>query len=249
MGFLQDVAHWFNDPAHWKGTNGIPNRLLEHLQYSIVAIVAAVILAMPLAVWLGHTRRYGTLAVSVSNLGRAVPSFAVLVIGTQMLGLLEYPVIGSVTTFIALVLLAYPPLFTNSYVGVAEVDDDVRDSARGMGLSELQILRRVEIPMASPLLMAGLRTASLQVVATATIAAFVGAGGLGRYIIDGRAVFDNTEIFAGAVLVALLSLVTELVLSGCQRLVTPRGLRSELATAKGAAVTQLPTTSNVKVNA
>jgi osmoprotectant transport system permease protein len=163
----------------------------------------------------------------VSNVGRAIPSFAILVIGTQQLGLLEYPVIGSFTTFIALVALAVPPLVTNAYVAVAEVPDDLRDAAVGMGMSERQVLRRVELPLAAPLLMAGVRTAAVQVVATATIAAFVGADGLGRFIIDGRSVNDQAEIFAGALLVALLSLVTEAGLGVVQTLVTPRALRHD----------------------
>jgi osmoprotectant transport system permease protein len=236
VSFLQDVAHWFNDPAHWRGTNGIPNRLVEHIQYSLVAVVAAIILAVPVSVWLGHKRRFGTVAVNVSNVGRAIPSFAILVLGTQQFGLLEFPIMGSFTTFVALVALAVPPLVTNSYVAVAEVPDEVRDAARGMGMGEREILRRVELPMAVPLLMAGVRTASVQVVATATIAAFVGAGGLGRFIIDGRAIFDNTEIFAGAALVAALSLCTELALGGTQRWLTPRGLKADLVSARAAAV-------------
>jgi osmoprotectant transport system permease protein len=236
VSFLQDVAHWFNDPAHWRGTNGIPNRLVEHIQYSLVAVVAAIILAVPVSVWLGHKRRFGTVAVNVSNVGRAIPSFAILVLGTQQFGLLEFPIMGSFTTFVALVALAVPPLVTNSYVAVAEVPDEVRDAARGMGMGEREILRRVELPMAVPLLMAGVRTASVQVVATATIAAFVGAGGLGRFIIDGRAIFDNTEIFAGAALVAALSLFTELALGGAQRWLTPRGLKADLVSARAAAV-------------
>jgi osmoprotectant transport system permease protein len=236
MNFLRDVSHWFNDPAHWKGERGIPNRLFEHVQYSGVAIAVAVLLAVPLAVWLGHRRQFGTVAMNVSNIGRAIPSFAILVLGTQQFGLLEYPVIGSFTTFIALVALAVPPLVTNSYVAVAEVSDDVRDAARGMGMSEGEILRRVELPMAAPLLMAGVRTAATAVVATATIAAFTGAGGLGRFIIDGRATFVNEEIFAGALLVAALSLVTELGLGAAQRWLTPRGLRAELMAARAAAV-------------
>jgi osmoprotectant transport system permease protein len=240
VNFLHDVVTWFNDPSHWRGEHGIPNRLVEHIQYSVCAIVASIILAVPIAVWLGHRRRFGTAAVNVSNVGRAIPSFAILVLGAQAFGLLELPVMGSFTTFIALVCLAVPPLMTNSYVAVAEVPDEVRDAARGMGMSESGILRRVELPMAVPLLMAGVRTASVQVVATATIAAFVGAGGLGRFIIDGRAIFDNTEIFAGALLVALLSLITEVTLGLTQRMLTPRGLRAEVVTARAAAVAATP---------
>ena len=236
VNFLRDVAHWFNDPANWKGPFGIPNRLFEHVQYSVVALVAAVVIAVPLAVWLGHRRQFGTVAVNVSNIGRAIPSFAILVLGTQQFGLLEYPVMGSFTTFVALVALAVPPLVTNSYVAVAEVSDDVRDAARGMGMTEGEVLRKVEIPIAAPLLMAGVRSAATAVVATATIAAFVGAGGLGRFIIDGRAQFRNEVIFAGALLVAALSLITELGLGAVQRWLTPRGLRAEVVAARAAAV-------------
>jgi osmoprotectant transport system permease protein len=241
MGLLSDVVTWFNDPSHWRGERGIPNRVAEHAQYSVCAIVAAVLLAVPLAVWLGHKRRFGTVAVNVTNIGRAIPSFAILVIGTQIFGLYELPIIGSFTTFIALVALAVPPLVTISYVAVAEVDDEVRDAARGMGLSDSQVLRLAELPLATPLLMAGIRTASVQVVATATIAAFVGVGGLGRYIIDGRVLPNpadrDVQIFAGALLVALLSLATELLLGLAQKWLTPRGLRSELAVTKAAATT------------
>lgn len=241
MGLIGDVFSWFNDPSHWRGANGIPTRMMQHLQYSISAIVAAIVIAVPLAVWLGHRRRFGATASNLSNVGRAVPSFAILVIGTQIFGLRELPVIGSLTTFIALVALAVPPLVTNSYVAVAEIDDEVRDSARGMGLTEFQQLRWVELPLSVPLLMAGIRTASVQVVATATIAAFVGVGGLGRYIIDGRVLPNppdrNVQIFAGAVLVAVLSLLTELLLGLAQRVLTPEGLRTQLAPTTSIAAT------------
>jgi osmoprotectant transport system permease protein len=240
MGLLNDVLVWFNDPAHWRGERGIPNRLFEHVQYSLVATVAAVLIAVPPAVWLGHKRRFGSLAVNVSNVGRAIPSFAILVVGTQIFGLVELPIIGSFTTFIALVALAVPPLVTNSYVAVAEVDDEIRDAARGMGLDDGQVLRRVELPVAVPLLMAGVRTAAVQVVATATIAAFVGAGGLGRFIIDGRAAptpaQQNVQILAGALLVAMLSLLTELTLGLVQRAITPKGLRIDRAPARATAL-------------
>jgi osmoprotectant transport system permease protein len=225
MSLLTEVVDWFADDGNWTGRRGVVHQLAEHVRMAGVATLAACVLALPGAVWLGHRRRFGTVAVNVSNVGRAIPSFAILVIGTQQLGLLEYPVIGSFTTFLALVALAVPPLVTNAYVAVAEVPDDVRDAARGMGMSELGALRRVELPVAAPLLMAGVRTAAVQVVATATIAAFVGADGLGRFIIDGRAVNDQAEIFAGALLVALLSLATEGGLALVQSLVTPRGLR------------------------
>jgi osmoprotectant transport system permease protein len=225
VSLLNEVVDWFGDGDHWTGQRGVLHQLAEHTRMAGVASLAACLLALPPAVWLGHTRRFGTVAVNLSNVGRAIPSFAILVIGTEQFGLLEYPVIGSFTAFLALVALAVPPLVTNAYVAVAEVPDDLRDAARGMGMSQLEVLRRVELPVAAPLLMAGVRTATVQVVATATIAAFVGADGLGRFIIDGRSVNDQAEIFAGALLVALLSLATEGGLALVQSLVTPRGLR------------------------
>jgi len=226
VSLLADVIEWFADPEHWQGRRGVPHHLVEHVRMSVAATVAACALALPPALWLGHRRRYGTVAVNLSNVGRAIPSFAILVIGNQWFGLLEYPLIGSFTAFLALVALAVPPLVTNAYVAVAEVPDELRDSARGMGMTELDVLRRVELPVAAPLIMAGVRTAAVQVVATATIAAFVGADGLGRFIIDGHAVRDEVRIAAGALLVALLSLVTEGGLALLQSLVTPRGLRN-----------------------
>jgi osmoprotectant transport system permease protein len=227
---LVQTVDYLRDQARWRGTSGITTRLLEHIQISFVAVAAAVVLAVPISLWLGHKRRFGLLIVNVSNVGRAVPSFAILVVGNEMLGRNERPVIGLVSVFLALVALAVPPIVTNTYVGVAEVADDVRDAARGMGLSEGQILRRVEIPLAIPLIMAGIRTTAVQVVATATIAAQLGAGGLGRFIIDGFATRQSggfVRVIVGALLVALLALATELVLGLVQRLLTPRGLRAQ----------------------
>lgn len=243
MDLLRDVLEWFADGDNWSGRRGIWTQLREHVRMSGVATLAACLIALPPAVWFGHRRRFGSLAINVSNVGRAIPSFAILVLANKEFGLLEYPLIGSFTTFLALVALAVPPLVTNGYVAVAEVPDDLRDSARGMGMADLEVLRRVELPVAAPLLMAGVRTAAVQVVATATIAAFVGAPGLGRFIIDGYAVGNRTMIFAGALLVAALSLVTEAVLAVVQALVTPTGLRgAELPTgaeaAASAAVTE-----------
>lgn len=242
MNLLGDVVDWFADGDNWQGDRGVPHLVFEHVRMSAVAVLAACLLALPLAVWLGHKRRFGTAAVNVSNVGRAIPSFAILVIASEEFGLLEYPVIGSFTTFLALVALAIPPLVTNGYVAVAEVPEDLRDAAQGMGMSGGEVLRHVELPVAAPLLMAGVRTAAVQVVATATIAAFVGASGLGRLIIDGRAIGRPEQIFAGALLVALLSLATEGGLAIVQSLVTPRGLRyAEVPTgAEAAALAAAP---------
>lgn len=232
MELAGDVISWFNDRANWRGPSGVVVRLAEHVQVSVAAIVVAMVVALPVAIWLGHKRRFGNLAVNISNIGRALPSFAILAVGSQILGTREVPVIMTTTTFLALIALAIPPLVTNAYVGMAEVPADVRDAARGMGQSDRQVLFGVELPLAVPLIMAGVRTSAVQVVATATIAAVVGGGGLGRYIIDGFAVQDNVRVVAGALLVAVLSLATEVGLSGVQRLVTPAGLRAGRRTPK-----------------
>ena len=219
MEFLGDVLGWFTTSANWSGSGGIVHRTVEHIAMSGASLLAALVLALPVGVILGHTGRGGLLAVNLSNVGRAIPSFALLVLGAQMFG------VGAEPAFIALVALAVPPIVTNAYVGVREVDRDVVEAARGMGMGEARILGRVEMPVAVPVVMAGVRTAGVQVVATATLAAVVGWGGLGRLIVDGLAQGDRVKLFAGAVLVAALSMLTELGLALLQRLLTPAGLR------------------------
>jgi osmoprotectant transport system permease protein len=219
MRFLGDVIRWFMTGSHWTGDAGAIHRLTEHVTMSVASVVVAAAVALPLGIWLGHTGRGGALAINVSNVGRAIPSFAILVIAAQIVG------IGWRPAFVALVALAIPPMVTNSYVGMREVDADVREAARGMGMSSRESLWRVELPVALPLVMAGVRTAAVQVVATATIAALVAWGGLGRFIVDGIAQRDFVQVFAGAVLVGALSIVTELALAGLQRVVVPKGLR------------------------
>ncbi len=224
--FVQ-VIDWFRLEEHWWGAGGILARLAEHAEMSFSALGAAVLLAVPISVWLGHRRRWGVLAINVSNAGRAVPSFAILVVGTQLFGLRDVPVIGSWFVFAALIVLAAPSIVTNTWVAMAEVSDDVRDAARGMGLTDAQAIWRVELPLALPLIMGGIRTAAVLVVATATVAAQVGSGGLGRFIVEGFALGPDAydEVFAGAVLVAVFALVTEGAFALIQRLVTPVAIR------------------------
>ena len=219
MGFLADVVRWFTTGAHWSGDAGAVHRLSEHITMSVASVLVGAVLALPVGIWLGHTGRGGALAINVSNVGRAIPSFAILVIAAQVVG------IGWRPAFLALVVLAIPPMVTNAYVGMQGVDADVRESAKGMGMTGSQSLWRVELPVALPLVMAGVRTAAVQVVATATIAALVAWGGLGRFIVDGIAQRDFVQVFAGAVLVAGLSILTELGLAGLQHLIVPKGLR------------------------
>lgn len=218
--FLGDVAAWLTTSAHWRGDAGIAHRLAEHIVMSGAATVTALAVALPVGLVLGHTGRYGLLAVNVSNVGRAVPSFALLVLGAQLFG------IGAKPAYVALVALAVPPIVTNAYTGIRQVDRDVVAAARGMGMGEARILLRVEVPVAVPLLMAGVRTAGVQVVATAGLAAIVAWGGLGRFIIDGLAQGDTVQLFSGAVLVAAVSLFTEVGLGLVQRALTPAGLRA-----------------------
>ncbi len=219
MTIISRVLEWFADPAHWAGSDGIPRRLAEHVQLSAESVAIAALIALPIGIALGHYGRFGDLAINVSNVGRAVPSFAILVIAFQIFGLGDFPIVLSLTA------LAVPPMLTNSYVALSEVDPDLKDAARGMGYRELKQIVRVELPLAVPLLMAGVRNSAVQVVATATLAAIIAGGGFGRYIIDGLAQQDYTKLVAGAVLVGLLALATEVSLSGVERLLVPRGIR------------------------
>ena len=219
MNFANQVLQWFLNSAHWQGDGGIPHRTVEHLAMSGASVLTAALIALPVGIAIGHYGRGGILAINISNIGRAVPSFAVLVIAVELFG------IGALPAFIALVALAIPPMVTNSYIGMREVDADVREAARGMGMRERAVLLRVELPIALPLIMAGIRTSAVNVVATATLAALVAWGGLGRFIVDGFGLQDYPMMFAGAIMVAVLSLIVEFSLAGAQRLSTPAGLR------------------------
>ncbi|HEX9094585.1 MAG TPA: ABC transporter permease [Candidatus Dormibacteraeota bacterium] len=219
MNFANQVLQWFLDGSHWQGDGGIPHRTFEHLTMSGASVLVAALIALPIGIAIGHFGRGGILAINISNIGRAVPSFAVLVIAVELVG------IGALPAFIALVALAIPPMVTNSYIGMREVDADVREAARGMGMRDRAVLWRVELPIALPLIMAGIRTSAVNVVATATLAALVAWGGLGRFIVDGFGLQDYPMMFAGAILVAILSLIVEFSLAGAQRLATPAGLR------------------------
>lgn len=221
-GFFEQVIDWFADPANWSGDFGIPNRLLEHLVMSAVSVGIAVVVALPLAMYIGHRRRFERFVVSVTNIGRAIPSFGLLFLFVLWLGVgLASPPALRPAIILALVLLAIPPILTNAYVGIQGVDDDTLEAARGMGMSEWAILFRVEIPLGMPLIIAGLRTAAVQVVATATLGAVVAGGGLGRYIIDGFAVRDLPQIFAGGLLVAVLAILVDVAIGGFGRILSP----------------------------
>jgi osmoprotectant transport system permease protein len=219
MELLADVIAWLSDPANWTGDRGLLMRLWEHTSISVLGTVLAAALALPPALLLGHLRRGGFVAVTFVNLGRAVPSFGVVGVMfpiTLAIPLLVSP-LGFWATLIALVLLAMPPMFVNTYTGVSEVDPALVESAKGMGMTGSQVLRSVELPLAMPLVMAGVRTGAVAVVATATLGAVVGFGGLGRYIIDGFAQGNDVLIIVGGLFVAIGSILTELGLGWLER--------------------------------
>lgn len=214
MNTFSATWDWLTTSANWSGDNGVWNRLAEHLFLTVVCLALSCAIALPVALVLGHLGKGGALAVNLSNIGRAVPTFAVLVL------LLLSPIgtYGDWPTIIALVLFAVPPLLTNAYVGMRGVDADVVRAARGMGMTGRQMLLGVELPLALPLILTGVRIAAVQLVATATVAALAGGGGLGRIITAGFNLASTPQVVAGAVLVALFALVVEGVFEGAQRL-------------------------------
>jgi osmoprotectant transport system permease protein len=225
VNLIEQTVAWLTDPSHWSGADGIPTRLVEHLGVSLAALLLTIAIALPIGLLVGHTRRGAALAVNLANLGRALPTLAVITIVLPIttaidpqLGFKFYP------TMVALVVLGIPPILVNTYVGISGVDGDLVESSRGMGLTERQVLRRVEIPIAIPVLAGGIRSAAVQIVATATLGAIFGGGGLGRYLVEGIAQNDNGKIFGGVTLVAVLCLLTEGLFAVIQRRVTSPGL-------------------------
>ena len=218
-----DAFRYLNDPFNWTRPRGILELAGEHLAISGLSVGIALVLALPLAVWLGHTGRGGAATVAVSNVSRAVPTLAVLTIFavTPIAFTIWAPVL-------ALTLFAIPPILANTYVGMREVDRDVVEAARGMGLSTGQVIRRVELPLALPLMMTGIRTAAVQVVATATLAALLAGGTLGAIIRSGFGTQNYGVVVAGAILVAALALLTEVVLSLLSWVLSPRTGRRSL---------------------
>lgn len=214
MTTLTDAWDWLTDSAHWAGDDGIWHRLLQHLVLTVVCLVISCLIALPIALVLGHLGKGGALAVNISNIGRAVPTFAVLVL------LLLTPIgdWGEGPTVVALVLFALPPLLTNAYVGMREVDRSVVQAARGMGMTGRQTMVQVELPLALPMILNGVRIAAVQLVATATIAALAGGGGLGRIITAGFNLASTPQVVAGAVLVAVFALIVEGVFEIAERL-------------------------------
>jgi osmoprotectant transport system permease protein len=222
---MSDVVTWLTDGAHWQGYDGILARLWEHVWYSGIALVIATLIAVPLGLWVGHTGRGRFLAVNLTGALRAVPSLGLLFASLMILGPhLDGDAGVLIPTQLILVVLAIPPILAGTYAGVEQVDAPARDAARGMGMRGAEVLRKVEIPCALPLIASGMRSAALQVVATATLAATVGLGGLGRFLLDGLAVRDYAQMAGGAILVAALALLVDLLAASLQRVVVSPGL-------------------------
>ena len=223
---------WLTDPANWSGAAGIPVRTLEHLQYTGLALLIAAAIAVPVGLLIGHTGRGQVTVVALSGLLRALPTLGMLTLFVLLAGL------GLMPPIWALVLLAVPPLLAGTYAGVAAVDRSVVDAARSLGMSEAQILFKVELPNGMRVLLGGLRGATLQVVATAAVVATINLGGLGRYLIDGLAVGDYGRVFGGAVIIALLALAVDAVIALASRFLIPKGLgrRQASGTSTGSGV-------------
>ena len=225
MKLLTDTIGWLLDPASWAGSQGILVRLLEHAAFSGISIAIAMAIAIPAGIWIGHTGRFASLGSNLANLGRALPSLAVIGIVLPItasidpqLGFKVYP------TLVAMVVLAVPPILVNAQAGIAGVDRDLVEAARAMGMTEGQIVRGIELPLATAPILAGLRSASVQVIATATLGAFFGGGGLGRFLVEGIAQRDDGMTFGGVVLVGLLALTVEGAFVVLQRVIRSPGL-------------------------
>lgn len=227
MEFLGEVVAWFSDASTWSGRNGIGARGLEHLWISGVALAAGIAIALPLGFAIGHTGRGSVVVVSIANIGRAVPSLGLM--GLAFLAFLPLGLgVGPLTAIVALAALAIPPIVVNTYTGLRDVDPELVEAARGMGMRGLDVLGRVEIPIALPVILAGVRTSAVQVVATATLAAVFGGGTLGELIIIGFNTGDQPQVFGAALVVAALSIATEVVFAALQRAGTSPGLRGRV---------------------
>jgi len=215
MDAIASLIKWFEDPSHWSGPDGIPTRLLEHIQISAESVAIGALIALPIGIVLGHYGRLGNLAINLSNVGRALPSFGILVIAFQIFGLGDLPIIISLTA------LAIPPMVTNSYVALREVDPDIKEAARGMGYRELAQVLRVELPLALPAIFAGIRVATVTTIGLVTITAVIGLGGFGELILEGLVSNFHTPLVVATVLSVVLALIADLTLAAAQRLSLP----------------------------
>ncbi|MEV7692646.1 ABC transporter permease [Microbacterium sp. NPDC089189] len=222
MNLFADAIAWIFSGEPGRGLASIPIATLQHLIYTAVSVVVAGLIAIPLGWYIGHTGKGREFAVAVSGAARAIPSFGLLILLTLILGVLHKPE-AAVITF---VVLAIPSLLAGAYTGFEAIDRRVIDAGRAMGMTEWQILWRIEVPLGLPLLVGGIRAATLQVVATVTIAAYIGLGGLGQYIITGLALQRLEVIIGGAILVAVLALLLDGLFAALQHAVVPRGVKA-----------------------
>ena len=223
MSVIVDGLQWLVSSEHWAGPDGIPIRVWEHVQVSLLSLVVASSIAIPLGLLIGHTRRGQFVTVQIANIGRSIPSLAILSLAF-LVAVKVWPTtaFGFPPVVVALTLLGLPVILINTYVGIQQVDPDTVEAARGMGMSARQILFRIEVPLAAPLIFTGLRLAGVQIVATAGLWALTAGGALGRYIVDGFALREHDRIVAGAILIALLAIAIDLVFSLLTRLFSPR---------------------------
>lgn len=222
MNLFLDAWLWLTDPLNWEGTGSIPVRVGEHLFYTALAMAAAALIAVPLGWLIGHTGRGRELAVGISGAARALPTFGLLFLFVMLIGV---TLRGPSTVFV-LMLLAIPPILAGAYAGLEVIDRRTLDAARSMGMTEWQILWKVEAPLGLPLLIGGLRSATLQVIATVTLAAYVNLGGLGYEIVQGIQLRRYDQMLGSAILVILLALLFDAVFAVLERYAVPRGVRA-----------------------
>ncbi|MBA3233748.1 MAG: ABC transporter permease [Propionibacteriales bacterium] len=249
---INEIASFLGGSEHWTGPDGIPARLVEHLQYCAIALLIALVIALPLGLLIGHTGKGTAVVAGIANSLRALPTiglliFFVVLISPHIQGKGEAAYL--IPAEIVLVLLAIPSILSNTYAGVQNVDPAARDAASGMGMTGSQVLFKVELPCALPLIMSGFRSATLQVVATATIAAYVSLGGLGRFVFDGQAQQDYPQMASGALIVALLAMLADLVLAMAQRGVVSRGISGRYARNDGASAVEEETETEEVIGA
>ena len=221
MSFFNFAWQWLTVSGHWSGSNGVPARFIETIEYTALAMVIAAVISLPLGVIIGHTNKGGQILISLANIWRSLPTLGLLVLAFILSGGASW------AWLIPLVALALPPIMVTTYEGVLGVDAGLKDAAAGMGMTSRQVLLQVEVPVALPLILLGLRTASIQVVATASIAAYISLGGFGRYIIDGLATNNYGLVAGGAACIVVLALVVQFAYTGLARLIVPAGLRQQ----------------------
>lgn len=218
MNLIVATWQWLTNPAHWSGADGIPARILEHAMYSSGVVMIAIVVAVPIGVAVGHTGRGSGVMISIVGGLRALPTLGLLTLLSLLMGL------GLLPPLLALVIVAVPPILTSAYAGVANISAPVQEAAYAQGMTSRQVLTHVEIPLAIPVMMGGIRNAALQVIATATVAAYINLGGLGRYLIDGLAVRDYSRMLGAVLLVAAMALAADALLAGVQRVLTSPGI-------------------------